>query len=73
MRSRTSIFNIVPPDNSSPFTFPVPDAAVAKVKQRLRDNLPELLEPLGHSDGPGLAYEIVRWPAATLPPTAVLR
>ena len=45
--------------NSSSFAFPVPDAVVAKVKQRVRDNLPELLEPLGHNDGPGLADEIV--------------
>ena len=41
------------------FSFIVPDAPVAEVKQRLREYLPELLGPLGHNDGEALADEIV--------------
>ena len=53
------MFTILPPDDSDQFSFVVPDATTAMVKQRLREYLPELLEPLGHNDGEALADEIV--------------
>ena len=59
MTNRTSMFTILPPDDSNRFSFVVPDATTAMVKQRLREYLPELLEPLGHNDGEALADEIV--------------
>ena len=59
MTSRTSIFTILPPDDSSPFSFVVPDATTQRSSSACASICPELLEPLGHNDGQALADEIV--------------
>ena len=59
MTNRTSMFTILPPNDLDPVLIRRADVTTAMVKQRLREYLPELLEPLGHNDGEALADEIV--------------